>query len=139
MKLTLAGLSRFDFLGVLLLRVGLGALIAFHGFPILIGGPDAWEDTGTGAAILGLQSPFFLYAGLASAVLQVFGGAMLVLGCLTRGTALFLSIPIGIAFANLIDDREFGLSFFAYLQILLACLALVFVGPGRVSLDRKGI
>ncbi|MDQ8198546.1 DoxX family protein [Pelagicoccus enzymogenes] len=139
MKSPLAGLSKFDFFGVLLLRIGVGAVLAFHGYPILTGGGSVWTDVGKGAAIASLPPSLFEYAGLASGILQFIGGILLIIGMFTRGTALLLSIVVGFAIANLIAAGSFQLSFLAHLQMILALLGLVFIGPGRLSLDRKGI
>ena len=117
MKLSLAGLSKFDFLGVLYLRLGTGALMAFHGI--------------TG---------FHLFFGAASAVIQAVGGLFLILGILTRGIALLLTVIMGFAITNLIQHGNgIDISLLVHIQIGLALLSLVFIGPGRISLDRKGI
>ncbi|MDQ8179660.1 DoxX family protein [Pelagicoccus sp. SDUM812005] len=139
MKSPLAGLSKFDFIGVLLLRIGVGALLAFHGYPILTGGGTVWADVGEGAAIASLPANFFEYAGLASGIVQFLGGILLIIGMFTRGTALLLTVIVGFALANHIAASSFQLSFLAHLQMTLALLGLVFIGPGRLSLDRKGI
>ena len=139
MKPSLASLSKFDFLGVLFLRLGTGALICYHGFPLLVGGTDGYERIGSPVALIGISS-FHLIFGLASAVIQAVGGLFLVLGILTRGIALLLTIITGFAIANIFrHGGEFDLSLFVHLQIGLALLSLVFIGPGRISLDRKGI
>lgn len=139
MRLSFAGLSKYDFIGQLLVRIGAGALAAFHGYPALIGGQDAWIDLGSGAAITTLSSDFFLVAGLISAAIQVFGGICLIIGLFTRGASLLLAIVAGFALANTIAAQDFALSFFAYLHALLLFLGLLFIGPGRLSLDRRGI
>ncbi len=139
MKLSLAGLSKFDFLGVLFLRLGTGALIAFHGFPLLVGGTDSYERIGGPVGLIGITG-FHLFFGLASAVIQTIGGVFLVLGILTRGNALLLTIITGFAIANLMQHTNgFDISLLFHFQISLALLSLVFIGPGRISLDRKGI
>ena len=138
MKLSLARLSKFDFLGVLLLRIGVGALIAFHGFPLLVGGTGGYERIGSPVVLIGITS-FHLVFGLASAVIQAVGGLFLILGILTRGISLLLAIVVGFAIANLARSQSFDTAFFVYCQVCLALFALVFIGPGRLSLDRKGV
>ena len=139
MKPSLASLSRFDFLGVFLLRTGVGALIAYNGFPLLIGGAETYEEIGSTVGLVGIHSLHLVF-GLASAVIQSVGGAFLVLGILTRGIALLLSIIVGFAVANIIQKTSgVDLTLLIYIQLNLALLALVFIGPGRFSLDRKGI
>ncbi len=139
MKPGLSSLSKFDFLGVLLLRVGLGALIAYKGFPLLVSGTDTYERIGSAVSIVGITN-FHVLFGIASAVIQTVGGLFLILGILTRGMALLLSIIVGIALANLImHSPEIDTVMVVYAQINLALLSLVFIGPGRLSLDRRGV
>ena len=81
-----------------------------------------------------------LLFGLASAVIQSVGGLFLILGILTRGIALLLSIIIGFALGRLILSAEsVDTMMLVYGQINLAVLSLVFIGPGRFSLDRRGV
>jgi len=139
MKSPLASLSKFDFFGVLLLRLGVGALLAFHGYPILTGGGKVWAEVGEGAALTTLPAQFYEMAGLASGLIQFMGGILLIIGLFTRGAAFFLTIVVGFALANHIIAGAYQLSFLAHLQLVFALLGLVFIGPGRLSLDRKGI
>lgn len=139
MKVALTGLSRFDFFGVLLLRIGVGVLIAYHGFPLWAAGTDTWVRIGSAVSLIGISSLHLLF-GIASVVIQSIGGIFLILGIFTRGIALLLSIIVGFALANLIiRSSEIDNVMVVYTQINLALLSLVFIGPGRLSLDRKGV
>lgn len=139
MTLSLSKLSKFDFIGVFFLRLGVGALIAFHGFPLLIGGTNGYERLGSAMSLLGIDALHLIF-GLASAVLQSVGGLFLILGILTRGMAILLSFIVGLAVANLIrSGTEIDTVFLVYCQTLLSLIALVFIGPGRFSLDRRGV
>lgn len=140
MNSPLAGLSKFDFFGVFLLRFGAGALAAYHGGPLLFGGMEAFRDAGSGAAIVSLPPNLFVAAGAASAVIQLLGGICLILGIFTRGAALLLTIVAGFGLANVIATGDyFSLNAFALLQVTLVFFSLAFIGPGRLSIDRKGI
>lgn len=139
MKPGLSSLSKFDFFGVLLLRLGLGSLIAYNGFPLLVSGMETYLRIGSTVSLVGISS-FHILFGIASAVIQSVGGLFLILGILTRGIALLLSIIVGFALANLlINSNGIDSMVFAYAQINLALLSLVFIGPGRLSLDRRGV
>ncbi len=139
MKVSLSSLSKFDFFGVFLLRLGVGSLIAYNGFPLLVGGVEAYERVGSAVALVGIGS-FHLLFGLASAVIQTVGGAFLVLGILTRGIAALLAIIVGLALAGLVmNSGSVDTVMLVHAQITLALLSLVFIGPGRFSLDRRGI
>ncbi len=139
MKVALTGLSRFDFFGVLLLRIGIGVLVAYHGFPLWSEGPDSWERIGSAVSLIGITH-FYLIFGILSVVIQSVGGLFLILGIFTRGIALLLSVIVGFALANLIiHSPEIDNVMMVYAQINLALLSLVFIGPGRLSLDRRGV
>jgi len=138
MKFSLAGLSKFDFFGVFILRSGLGALVAIHGFPLFISGPNAWKRVGDPVSLAGIDS-FHLFFGLASVMIQAFGGLALIAGLFTRGAALLQTIILGFAMASAYQRGESLLDQMVYAQITLACFALILIGPGRFSLDRRGI
>ena len=138
MKLSLAGLSKFDFFGVFILRASLGVLFAVHGFPLFISGPNAWRRIGEAVSLAQIDS-FHLFFGLASVMIQSFGGLALAAGLFTRGIAILQTIILGFAMAMAFHRGESILYQLVYAQITLACFSLVFIGPGRLSLDRKGI
>jgi putative oxidoreductase len=139
MKVALTGLSRFDFFGVLILRIGVGGLIAYHGFPLWGEGTDTWERIGSSVSLIGITY-FHLIFGIASVVIQSVGGLFLILGIFTRGIALLLSVIVGFALANLIiHSPEIDNVMVVYTQVNLALLSLVFIGPGRLSFDRRGV
>tara|TARA_B100001093_G_scaffold339978_1_gene324758 strand:+ start:153 stop:572 length:420 start_codon:yes stop_codon:yes gene_type:complete len=139
MKVALTGLSRFDFFGVLILRIGVGGLIAYHGFPLWAEGPDSWERIGSAVSLIGITY-FHLIFGIASVVIQSVGGLFLILGIFTRGIGLLLSAIVGFALANLIiHSPEIDNVMVVYAQVNLTLLSIVFIGPGRLSLDRRGV
>ncbi len=139
MKVSLSSLSKFDFLGVFFLRLGIGSLIAYNGFPLLVGGVESYERIGSAVSLAGINS-FHIIFGLASAVIQAVGGLFLVLGILTRGIAALLTIIVGFALAGLIVNSDgIDTMMLVYAQVNLATLSLVFIGPGRFSLDRRGV
>tara|TARA_B110000037_G_C16982989_1_gene449807 strand:+ start:298 stop:723 length:426 start_codon:yes stop_codon:yes gene_type:complete len=141
MKASLAILSRFDFIGILLLRIGAGAAIAYQGFTFLPEGPEKWEAIGHAAGLIGIIDVYHshMILGLVSIILASCGGLAIVLGLLTRGLSLTLGIISGFAVATLIQQGNDILEIILALQLALSLLAIAFIGPGRLSLDRKGI
>jgi len=140
MKFSLAGLSKFDFFGVFILRASLGALFAAHGFPLFISGPNAWRRIGEVVNLTQIDTPYlYVYFGLASVMIQAFGGLALIAGLFTRGVAILQTIVLGFAVAMAYQRGESILHQLVYAQITLACFSLAFIGPGRFSLDRRGI
>jgi putative oxidoreductase len=118
----------------LLVRLAIGVAFILHGWPKLQN-PTGWMDA------MGMQNtpPGFLQA--AAAVIEVAGGALLVLGLVTRIAALLLvaqmigalvlvHIPRGDPFVSMVGpSAELAV---AYLTISLLVVA---VGPGAFSLD----
>ena len=73
-------------------------------------------------------------------VVQSVGGLFLILGIFTRGIGLLLFAIVGFALANLIiHSPEIDNVMVVYAQVNLTLLSLVFIGPGRLSLDRRGV
>ncbi|MCH6259070.1 DoxX family protein [Puniceicoccaceae bacterium K14] len=142
MKPNLNFLGKLDFIGLFLLRFGLGGTIAFHGYPSLIGGSDVWKQTGRGINALNiveLDPNVYLALGICSALIQVLGGAAVIIGFYTRASALLVSIVIAFAIANMFQNGDTLLHAIFGAQLGLAFLGLAFIGPGRLSLDRKGL
>ena len=118
-------------LGLLLLRVALGIIFISHGFPKLTH-PGAMR----GLFIQhGLPGYFETIAGM----LELFGGALLILGLFTRVAALLLTVEMAIAIWKVhigggvmaVHSYEFPLA------LLAGCFALATVGAGRASIDRS--
>jgi putative oxidoreductase len=116
-------------LGLLLLRLVLGIIFIWHGYPKLTH-PNAMHGV---FVQHGLPGYFVTIAG----VLEVFGGGLLILGFLTRIAALLLAIETGVAIWKVqsaggylaVHNYEFPL------VLAVACFALARVGAGRASVD----
>ena len=66
-------------IGLLLLRVGIGIMFMFHGYPKLAGGSEGWTKLGGALSALGVNfAPTFM--GLMAALSEFGGGLLLVLG-----------------------------------------------------------
>jgi putative oxidoreductase len=117
-------------LGLLVLRLALGIIFLSHGYPKL-------AHIGSGMQGFfeqhGLPGYFFYIA----AILETFGGALLILGLFTRAAALLLAIEMSVAIWKVhsgggylaVHDYEFPLTLAA------ACFALATVGAGLLSVD----
>ncbi|MEH3034820.1 MAG: DoxX family protein [Aeromicrobium erythreum] len=119
-------------LGLLVARVALGVVFVAHGLQKWTQGITGTQD---GFAAMGVPLPELSAVALAS--LEVGGGALLVLGALTRVVAALLGAAmVGAAwFAH--RDAFFvadgGLEFAAVLAAV--GLALALTGPGRLAVD----
>jgi putative oxidoreductase len=123
-------LNRLQPLSLLILRIVLGIIFMSHGYPKI-------------AHASGNMQAFFIEHGLpgyfvhVSAILETFGGGLLLLGLFTRPAALLLAIEMCVAIWKVhsghgylaVHDYEFPLTLAA------ACLVLASVGAGLISID----
>jgi putative oxidoreductase len=122
-------LNALQLVGLLLLRVALGVVFISHGYPKLTH-PKAMQGF---FVQHGLPAYFVTVAG----VLEVFGGALIILGFLTRIAALLLAMEMAVAIWKVhsaagymaVHNYEFPL------VLAAACFALATVGAGRASVD----
>ncbi len=135
-------------LGLLVLRVAVGAILVAHGLQKLFG---LWNGPGIDGFASYLQNGndpslgferFTKIISIATGVVELGGGAMLILGLLTPIAAagavgvmlsatLFKLTTAGNGFVFFAQDK--GVEF--ELLLLLASVAIVLTGPGRISLD----
>jgi putative oxidoreductase len=118
-------------LSLLGLRLALGIISFYHGSARLMRNPSA-----TLPAFTGLGLPSYLLDVIAT--LELFGAILLVLGLLTRFTALLLTIEMGVALAG-VDVPRGGIyavqNYELSLAMCAAAFALVTTGAGWLSID----
>ncbi|MEF8816791.1 MAG: DoxX family protein [Salinibacter sp.] len=127
-------LSKFRDLGLLLLRATFGLYMAVgHGWGKIVGGPEQWAGLGGTMEIFGLGfAPTFW--GLMAALAEFAGALLVALGLLTRPAALLLVINMAVAATAHITGAIDGSPETALLYAFVF-LSLVFVGPGKYSVD----
>jgi putative oxidoreductase len=117
-------------LGLLVLRVALGASFLFHGYPKLSDPAHALK------LFQGYGLPG--YVAYISGTLEVFGGGLLIAGLFTRGAALLLAIETALVLGRSVVPSTGIYSFGRYETPLLLgamALALVTTGAGAISID----
>jgi putative oxidoreductase len=117
-------------LGLLVLRVALGASFIFHGYPKLSDPAHALKAFQGGG--------FPTYFAYIFGILEVFGGGLLIAGLFTRGAALLLTIEMGLVLGRSIIPSVGIYSFGRYeFPLLLGAMALALVatGAGIISID----
>ena len=129
--------SRRRDLGLLILRIGIGAMFVGHGWPKLVGGPAKWEALGRAVADLGVDlAPTFF--GFMAAIAEFGGGLMLAAGVLWQpALALLLCTMLVATTKHLREGDGFGTASHAA-EAAILFLALLFIGPGRYRLRRPG-
>ena len=137
--LSLPALHRLQDLAPLALRLGLGIVFVVHGVSKLNGGPA----TGFGSLLTGLGVPApSLFAWLVT-IAELVGGIMLLVGLLTRvvtlpliatlvGAIVLVKLDVGIiaGMGSAMPGAEVDIA------LLAGLVALLVVGPGRLSVDR---
>jgi putative oxidoreductase len=117
-------------LGLLVLRLALGLVFFYHGYPKLIGDPRHYAEVFA-------QMGFANGTSYAIGALEVFGGGLLVVGFFTRPIALLLATEMGVAIWKVhlskgylaVREYEFAL------VVGAAALTLATCGAGKASLD----
>jgi len=120
------------------LRVGAGVIFIPHGYPKMTGGGGAAKGGQAhltqSLAQMGLPFPY-AFAVLVGAI-ELFGGAMLVLGLQTQLAALALVFVMLVATGRVLVQRGFvGEADFPF-SLLVVTLALALLGGGAISLDQ---
>ncbi|HSY53164.1 MAG TPA: DoxX family protein [Opitutaceae bacterium] len=131
------GLDGFSDFGLLIIRVGLGAMFAFyHGWPKLIGGLDEWQHTGRAMSYLGVHGGYTAWGFLAMLV-ECGGGVCLVLGLAARPVALALAFEMFVAAIwRYYPFHTAGLAAHPF-ELAIVFLGLFFIGPGKYSIDSQ--
>ncbi|SKA14793.1 DoxX family protein [Sediminibacterium ginsengisoli] len=118
---------------LLLLRIGIGAALMFHGWP-KIQNPAGWmgPDAGHSAFMQSLAAISEFCGGLALILGLVTPLAAFGIAC-TMGTAFYMHLVVfKHPFVNLTGGPSFELA----LAYLLIALLILVAGPGTASLDR---
>lgn len=130
------GKFRNDDLGILLLRLGVGGLMIFHGIHKVLHGHDFVR---TKLAEVGL--PEFIALGVP--VGEVLAPVLLILGLMTRLSALTIAFTMVMSIVLAFSDRLWTLNQFGgwapelNVLFLLGSLAIFFMGAGRYAVDSK--
>ncbi len=122
--------------GLFLLRVGTGVAFMMHGLPKLQGGPEYWEQIGTAMANLGITfAPVFW--GFMAALAEFGGGLLLLMGLFLRPVTLALFITMAVATVMHIKKGDDFNTYSHALEAGILFISLLFIGPGRFSLDQQ--
>lgn len=130
MKRLVTPVDRYIHLGLLVLRIGLGIMLLFHGGPKLFGGPETWERIGSNMSLLGINF-WFMFWGLLAALAEFVGGILLIAGIYFTPACVLLTLTMLVA---LIRHLSAGDPFSVYshpLELAIVFLSLIITGPGR--------
>jgi putative oxidoreductase len=128
-------LHSYKDLGILLLRLGIGlSFIVVHGSGKIFGGVERWRGIGNAMSNLGISfAPEFW--GFMAAFAEFFGGILIILGLFFVPANILLAFTMFVAALRHIMDGD-PLGRVAYpLEMLAVFIGLLFIGPGKYSLD----
>jgi putative oxidoreductase len=130
--------TRFRDVGLLILRIGIGAMFVGHGLPKMVGGPARWAELGTAVGNLGVHVGPPAMWGFMAAVSELLGGILLATGVLFRpACVLMFSTMIVATITHVTSGDDFDkTSHAAEMAILFLSLLLIGPGPWRIRLGR---
>jgi putative oxidoreductase len=122
--------------GLLITRVGLGAMFIFHGYPKLMGGPEGWAGLGASTKFIGITFLPVIW-GFLAALVETLGGFLLLIGLAFRPVCILLVINMVVAAATHLGKGD-GLQGASHaIELAIVFAGLLFVGPGKYSVDKK--
>ncbi len=122
--------------GLLILRIGIGIMFMCHGFPKLIKGPEVWTKLGGALSYLGINfAPTIM--GFIAAISEFGGGLLLILGLFTRPATFFLFSTMVVATIMHVRTGDPFVKYSHALEAAILFFSLLFIGPGKISLDER--
>jgi putative oxidoreductase len=128
-------LAKYADLGLLIGRIGVGAIFIVFGWQKLSGGQAAWIHYGHAMASLGVTFMPNIW-GLLAALSEFVGGFLLILGFLFRPAATLIALTMLVA--SISTFREHPHNFAEYsrsIEMLCIMIVFMFVGPGKYGIE----
>ena len=132
----LGKLGRYTDIGLLVMRIGLGAMMVTHGYPKVMGGPDKWEKIGKAMDNLGLHS-YYTWWGAAASFTECIGGLLIILGLFFRPVSLLMMFTMFVAALDHLKGGDSLGDASHAIELCFVFLGLLFVGPGKYSVDKS--
>ena len=131
-----SSLSRYQSTGLLILRLGIGAMMIVHGYPKLFGGTAMWTKLGASVRPFGLHD-FPAFWGFMAAFAETVGGLLFLVGFIFRPACLLLLITMSVASAQHLRTGD-GLGGASHaIELAVLFLAMFIIGPGKYSIDKS--
>jgi putative oxidoreductase len=129
-------LGKYRETGLLLIRASIGLIFIILIAPLLWNGPENWEHFGSAMRHLDFHSHFKFW-GFAGAVLGCVGGVLMVLGLFFRIGVLCALVVTLVHLIALWGDRDGFYTRLPALEMSILLVGLLFVGPGKYSVDKS--
>lgn len=126
--------DRFRDLGLLILRLGIGILFVYRGWPKISGGAEMWKGIGGAMGNLGIN---FLpeFWGLMSAAAEFAGGALFAVGLFFRPVALVMAFNMFVATLFHFHNGDNLLVASHAIELGIVFISMFFIGAGKLSID----
>jgi putative oxidoreductase len=129
-------LSKHADFGLLIGRLGVGAIFVVFGWHKLSGGQSAWTHYGHAMTSVGINFMPNIW-GLIAALSEFAGGILVMLGFLFRPAATLIALTMLVGFVS--TFREHPHNFTQYsrsIEMFSIMIVFIFVGPGKYSFER---
>ena len=128
-------------MGLLIIRIGVGLVLAYAGYNKFIGGEQTLHAVGANIKYIGLdvgtQNISTMFFGVLAAGVELGGGLFLAAGIMYRISAALLFVTMGVATLMMLDVSNGDITEFGYPMIMaIVLLGLLFTGPGRMSVQK---
>lgn len=123
-----------DNLGILIIRLVMGAAIIAAGIPKFMNGPDALREVGSAMSYIGVNFAPLTF-GFLAALAEIVGGFMIMLGFLFRPAAALLTFVMIMASIATAHNNPDGIALpISYAGVFLG---LLFTGPNKFSVQKE--
>ena len=122
--------------GLLVLRVGLGAMMLTHGVPKLLKGPDLWPKLGDAVEAFGVTFGHSAF-GAAAVAAETVCAAMVIVGWKARPVATMIVATMAVAAAMHLDAGHSWNKTSHALETGIGFLAIAVAGAGRYRIGRS--
>jgi putative oxidoreductase len=134
-------LFRHPDFGLLVIRAGVGIVLALAGYNKFMGGEQVLHAIGANIKYIGLdvgtQNISTMFFGVLAAGAELAGGLGILAGILFRTSAGFLIVTMLVATLMMLDTSGGDLTQFGYPMVMcLVLVGLLFTGPGRLSVQK---
>jgi putative oxidoreductase len=126
-------LSKYRETGLLLIRVSIGLIFIILIAPVLWSGQGRWEDFGSAMRHLDFHAHYKFW-GFFGALAGCAGGVLMILGLFFR-VGVLLALVVTLVHLVAIWDEDFYTRM-PVLEMAILLLSMLFIGPGKYSVDK---
>ncbi|OGC76450.1 MAG: hypothetical protein A2Z27_04545 [candidate division Zixibacteria bacterium RBG_16_50_21] len=122
-------------IGLLILRLGVGAMFMVHGVPKIMGGSELWAKLGGAMGNFGIHFWPTLW-GFLAAISEGGGGLLMITGLFFMPAMALMFITMTVAATHHLAGGD-GIQIASHaIEAGTVFLSLIFIGPGKYTLTR---